>query len=517
VRPLKDVFESIVTELRNTTIHPSLSIYSKSRNLLEALDENVVRKNFNCLKEEYDSLSMNMVSIKDDVLRIKEEMNTVVGTKLDESPISLMKQARNQASDQHSTVKKYMETFDNLEKQANNQLKTIRAEKSKDVDIKQAMNSKIYSDITQLFSLICKEDENSKRNTLICKEAKSNATKAMLGNIHSMGQVLLNIGHTFSSISSIQKGLNQLDSLVSEFKKISKLMYVYRDCLKETQRRKMYGNQTEALVSRLNTYLKSLRDNEITKRLAFQKNFQNEILEQLTPFLVKTEEEERKLPFIQLSLSPFDEDIPEIDEIESSLEDEFSLVIADSELNPTERMKALEEENARLIERINGLLTKQTIDSSRQILIKNQRISQLESEVEAMRGYINSNETSTKTRVDNDKKLTDVTIELHQYQRDNNMLQYRNQILQRQYQEMIEKNSLYEKRITELQHQLEKSKQSNDQFANEQSILKITEMGFSRDSAIKALMLNNNQLELATAWLLENAKEPDLNKPFTNK
>lgn len=56
------------------------------------------------------------------------------------------------------------------------------------------------------------------------------------------------------------------------------------------------------------------------------------------------------------------------------------------------------------------------------------------------------------------------------------------------------------------------SKISN--FIDQDSCLKLQEMGFSQNASEKALFLNDNNIEFAGSWLYEHQNEADLNEPF---
>jgi len=227
-----------------------------------------------------------------------------------------------------------------------------------DTEIEQALKSVHYQEFPKLIAAMKTEEDNSIKTLKSCEEAKIKATRAMVVNLHTIGRVLLDVEHTQNMIKFLQNGVLQSQPQIQELKKITKLQNTYKESLKEIQRRKAYSQKIEGLYKHHEKYFKTLQENEVTTRLAFQANYGPYLLSQLVPFLVKTEQEERNIPVVQLSLRPFDQDIPDVGQLPVSLEDDFSL-ISDYESNPKEALKRKEEENAQLLEHIQVLL-KQT-------------------------------------------------------------------------------------------------------------------------------------------------------------
>uniref|UniRef100_A0A7S2TMN2 UBA domain-containing protein n=1 Tax=Lotharella oceanica TaxID=641309 RepID=A0A7S2TMN2_9EUKA len=47
-------------------------------------------------------------------------------------------------------------------------------------------------------------------------------------------------------------------------------------------------------------------------------------------------------------------------------------------------------------------------------------------------------------------------------------------------------------------------------------LAQLTTMGFKQEAATRALLLHRNNLEMSLNWLLENASDPDINKPISS-
>ena len=131
-----------------------------------------------------------------------------------------------------------------------------------------------------------------------------------------------------------------LHPILTNLKRLSRVAPVYKETLTEVsvaifvsnihkrqvQRRNKYSAQLQHYVQSYNTLFTKLRDTELAKRLAFQKSHGDSLLTVLSPFLVKSEEDEKKLSLAVASVPKFDQDVPVIDSVPVSLEDDFSLV-----------------------------------------------------------------------------------------------------------------------------------------------------------------------------------------------
>eukprot|EP00471_Norrisiella_sphaerica_P002284 CAMPEP_0184493140 /NCGR_PEP_ID=MMETSP0113_2-20130426/25203_1 /TAXON_ID=91329 /ORGANISM="Norrisiella sphaerica, Strain BC52" /LENGTH=290 /DNA_ID=CAMNT_0026878287 /DNA_START=81 /DNA_END=953 /DNA_ORIENTATION=- len=59
--------------------------------------------------------------------------------------------------------------------------------------------------------------------------------------------------------------------------------------------------------------------------------------------------------------------------------------------------------------------------------------------------------------------------------------------------------------------------QSRSLEPKEELLSQLTNMGFKKEAATRALLLNRNNLEMALNWLLENSNDPEINKPISAK
>jgi hypothetical protein len=363
LEPLLKSYENSINELRKTPVHEALRPFTTATNLLELLDEKKLRDLHKRLEEDFHSLSSNMASAREAVKRINEEVDSVVRTKLDDSAVTLLKNTKDMVSENASKAKGYVNSYLDHLKQVSRTVTDIRQNpKRTDAEIEQALKSGHYLEFPKIIAAIKMEDDNSTKILKSCEEAKIKATRAMVGNLHTIGRVLLDVEHTQNMIKFLQTGVLQSQPQIQELKKITKLQSTYKESLKEIQRRKAYSQKIDSLYKHHDKFFKTLQNDEITKRLAFQANYGQYLLPQLVPFLVKTEQDERNVPAVQLSLRPFDQDIPDIGQLPVSLEDDFSL-ISDYESNPKDALKRKEEENAQLLEQIQVLL-KQTEEKS---------------------------------------------------------------------------------------------------------------------------------------------------------
>jgi len=457
-----------------------------------------------------------MTSARESVKRINEEVDAVVRTKLDDTAVTQMKQTKDTVFDNASKAKGYKISYSDHVKQAGRVVTDIRQNpKRTDAEIEQALKSVHYQEFPKLIAAIKTEEDNSIKTLKSCEEAKIKATRAMVVNLHTIGKVLLDVEHTQNMIKFLQTGILQSQPQIQELKKITKLNNTYKESLKEIQRRKAYSQKIEGLYKHHEKFFKTLQSDEITKRLAFQANYGPYLLPQLVPFLVKSEQEERNVPVVQLSLRPFDQDIPDVGQLPVSLEDDFSL-ISDYESNPKEALKRKEEENAQLIEQIQVLL-KQTEEKKVSPVSTNQRIVELQKEVDTMREITKSPSRVDPSRTqllqeENNKLSQQATVlgtQLKQSQNDVQALQKKNQILLSQINVLQQNPSpsgssieQYKQRIAELEQKLAKTEETVTRYADPDIRKLHVEMGFPLNLAREALV-NNKTVNDAIQWLLE--------------
>lgn len=134
-----------------------------------------------------------------------------------------------------------------------------------------------------------------------CVNSKMNTTRAMVTNLNSIGNVLLDLHHTQVSIKSLEQTLQQLAPSIYELRKIYRLRETYEASLKEIVRRQAYAKKVGSLLQSHKQMAKKLQTDEIDQRLTFSALHSEFLLSQLVPFLMKTEEEHRKLPVMEIS------------------------------------------------------------------------------------------------------------------------------------------------------------------------------------------------------------------------
>jgi len=439
-----------------------------------------------------------------------------VRTKLDETAVIQMKKTKDVVFENTSKAKGHKNSYLDHLKQAGRTAAELRQNPKPlgmDTEIEHALKSVHYLEFPKLIVSMKTEEDNSVKTLKSCEEAKVKATRAMVVNLHTIGRVLLDVEHTQNMIKFLQTGILQSQPQVQELKKITKLQTTYKESLKEIQRRKAYSQKIEGLYKHHEKYFKTLQENEVTKRLAFQANYGPYLLPQLVPFLVKTEQEERNIPFVQLSLRPFDQDIPDVGQLPVSLEDDFSL-ISDYESNPKEALKRKEEENAQLLEHIQALL-KQTEEKKVSPVSTNQRIVELQKEVEAMREITKSpargadpNRTQSLQEENNklSQQATSLGTQLKQSQNEVQTLQKKNQILLTQINQLQQLPSpsngsieQYKQRIAELEQKLAKTEETVTRYADPDIRKLHVEMGFPLNLAREALV-NNKSVADAIQW-----------------
>jgi flagellar biosynthesis component FlhA len=123
----------------------------------------------------------------------------------------------------------------------------------------------------------------------------------MVMNLNSIGNVLLDLHHTQVSIKSLEQTLQQLAPSIYELRKIYRLRETYEASLKEIVRRQVYAKKVGSLLQSHKQMAKKLQTDEIDQRLTFSVLHSEFLLSQLVPFLMKTEEEHRKLPVMEIS------------------------------------------------------------------------------------------------------------------------------------------------------------------------------------------------------------------------
>jgi len=237
-----------------------------------------------------------------------------------------------------------------------------------------------FSEYQSLLNYITKKDQETDNYLINCSQAKVGETQSMMRNLRDMGRVLMDFEECRKIIDELQEKLISLEETIIYSLKITKYAQGYEECLKEIARRKNHSNKVIEFVNNTNETLSKQREMEISKRLSFRRSFGDSIIPKLMPFLVKSEEEEKSLPLSTFNLSPFDNDLPDV-EVEN-VEDEFSFVVIE---DPSEKVKNLEKENAFLSERLSLLVKTSTNNSESQNLRSMKRLQEAEKEINSMK------------------------------------------------------------------------------------------------------------------------------------
>jgi len=195
-----------------------------------------------------------------------------------------------------------------------------------------------------------------------------------------MGRAIIDIRECRNFTDELQAKLISLEEIVDYSLRITKYAQGYEECLREIARRKNHSNKMIDFVNKTNDTLAKQREIEISKRISFKRSFGDSIIPKLMPFLMKSEEEEeRSLPLSTFNLSPFDNDLPNVEV--DNVEDEFSFVV----MEDPERVKNLEKENAFLSERLSLLLKTSTNNSESQNVRSIKRLQDAEKELNSMK------------------------------------------------------------------------------------------------------------------------------------
>jgi hypothetical protein len=445
-----------------------------------------------------------MTCATDSVQKTKEEIDSLVRAKLDENQYNQITTTVTKIRESVNEAKNTLNTYKDRMKQ------TLRHSgiKRTDTETEQVLKNGNYTELAKLFKAMTSLDESSFHLVAACRQAMVKATQTMILHLQAMGKVLFNTEQILASIQYVQTALLKLQPTIGSCRKVSKLHNTYIECLKEIQRRREYKLQVENIYRIWNEHFyKNVYENELKKRLAFRQLYGEDLMLQLTPFFIKSEKEELILPSIQLTLQSV-ENLPQISQLPVSLEDDF-LVINDYS-NPTEALKTLQQENAKLLEILNNLQKQDNERKANIHLVTNEQIVELKEEVAALK-----NDQKPAQPVP-DPAFLALKDDFSNCQTQMKLMQMEIQSLQSKNQTLLTKLNekqvlppnpnleLLNQQVTELKGKLSDAEKRIVQLANP-DIQSLLEMGFPIELAREA-MLANATVQEASNWLLEHSK-----------
>jgi len=306
-----------------------------------------------------------------------------------------------------------------------------------------------------------------------------------------------------------------------------KLPDTFVECLKEIKRRNGFSDKLKKLVDQQNDHLHKLRQKEIAHRISFYKAYSNSLLPKLTPYLLQDENQiVNSVPDLKVEKYAL-EKLPILEKDSSiSIEDEFSFVY--NETIPTaETVQKLETENNQLLERIAEINKKippqSTSNTSSSSFVASHfgflmsKIQQLEEEVKTLK-VASTSGSSSATNDAQVKQLMEQRNHLQDMNKDlkNDLSQCKEKIAQ-----LTTENKRYiqdlhglKDRNVVVDPETEKINFIIKQHVRDTDLQYLTSMGFPRNRAIKALVLNENDLNKASNWIFEQ-KDDFLDAPIT--
>jgi len=109
-----------------------------------------------------------------------------------------------------------------------------------------------------------------------------------------MCKILTSMRNTLKTIEFIHDNVSQIKPLVISLTNIDKIHPTYLSCLNEIERRNVFAEYISNVYESHGNFLRSIENNETIKRAAFRQNHGEYVLHQLMPFLISTEEQEKK-------------------------------------------------------------------------------------------------------------------------------------------------------------------------------------------------------------------------------
>jgi len=177
-----------------------------------------------------------------------------------------------------------------------------------------------------------------------------NDTKVMMGNIKGMGRIIVQIVKCNEINENLKKKLINLDQMMEPFNKVTKYADGFDECLSEIQRRKERIKEVNEYMANVSKVLKDEKERELQKRQDFQNKYNDSVIPNLMPFLLKTKED-KNIGTLSVNLPP-DEDLPNYKH-----EDEFEIVVTD---DSKDNIKKLELKNKTLQDKFSEILQSST-------------------------------------------------------------------------------------------------------------------------------------------------------------
>jgi len=504
VTPLLKNFGAVMDELRKTQIHSALVPILKAFSLLELVDEKKVINLYETAHKSFTAISESMEIIKSSVFNIKEDIEKIDRTRLDDSYLKELSNANATMTEISNSMKSFINNMQELTKTAGlrfNDLKmqpiNLRNENSYESVLKN------YAEFPRLISAVVAESDKSVAILEQTQRAKVNATRAMMKNLLPVGQVLLNYQHMIKMISFVRTDLSKLQPLIIEIRVISKLSSTYKEYLAEIKRRNTNTDKSEKLIQRCAKKFESMFQTENTERKAFQELHESSYLKPLAVLLNKPPRTFR------LNVLGEESALPDVGPLPSAIEDDFYFL---EEGNTEERLKKCEKENGELVVKINSLV--------QDLSEKKAKVEEQEKQITSLNSLRHSNvskslkEESSKLKESENEALKEQNIKMSQ---ENQTLQKRIQLLLAQLdneqQNSAQKLQEYQQKIEDYQQQMSEQQQKvlsfeqkiTDLESNNPDIKYLLDMGFSLELARKAIN-STNSLDAALQWILEASR-----------
>jgi len=354
------VYVQMIDELRRTVIHPSLEKYLKANNLLQLVDEKKVAGYFQIMQAEYESLKKNTTSLKHDIALIREEIDRIESTKLDDSSLkelqgtvtalgSILAEAKNLVTSFHDSLK--------ITSQRINDMLSLPHLRH-DATIQEI--TKTYTDNMRISTEFFKLDDKSISIIEQAQRVKMACTREMLKNFGPIGRVIVNSQNIFKLSATIRSSISKIHPIIVEMNNISKLSSVYKNYVNEIIYRKSFDDRSKKLNLSFQNQIQKELQTENVRRNAFQE------LHGVSIYLKPLAHLLSKLPLSPtITTPPEDIVLPDLGVV-STLEDEFCFV---EEGTTEEKLKRIEKEKGELAVAL-AAVTKELALSKKPLKIK---------------------------------------------------------------------------------------------------------------------------------------------------